>query len=369
MQIYFLRCGLGDRRIKMKISKDFCGGNIELTKLGGDTVYLKNELRDTTEDWFYWAFCVTGAAGRRIKFVFDDPLRVGYYGAAVSTDLENWRWSGTRLDGSSFEYTFAANENKLYFAHDFLYLPERLYKFAEHTDIELKTLCKSRKGRTIPYFKFGSGNRHIVLTARHHACESTGSYVLEGLLGSLAVSPLDDTTIFCLPMMDYDGVCDGDQGKFRAPHDHAREYDPNLTPLYETTAAMRKYIDEHNVICGFDFHSPWHLGGINDKVFIVRRKPERQKSEYEKFGRLLADSLTADALKYTPENDFPPNTEWNRDNSPNFANYIINKPCAKLAFTLETCYFGEADNIFSSDKAIALGSCFAKALRRYLKND
>lgn len=45
----------------MEITENFSGGNIEVLKIDGNTVYLKNELRDTAEDWFYWAFCVSGA--------------------------------------------------------------------------------------------------------------------------------------------------------------------------------------------------------------------------------------------------------------------------------------------------------------------
>ncbi len=70
-----------------------------------------------------------------------------------------------------------------------LYTPQMLFDFAAENGIEVKTLCKSRNGRDIPCFEFGSGERHIVLTSRHHACEATGSYVLEGLLCDLHNNP------------------------------------------------------------------------------------------------------------------------------------------------------------------------------------
>lgn len=349
----------------MEITKNFSGGNIEVLKIEDNTVYLKNELRDTAEDWFYWAFCVSGANGKTVKFVLDNQNRVGYYGAAVSHDLKNWEWSGTRIDGASFTYTFKENEDKVYFAHDMLYTPQMLFDFAEENGIEVKTLCKSRKGRDIPCFEFGSGKRHIVLTSRHHACEATGSYVLEGLLRELRKKPIENTTVFCVPMIDYDGVCDGDQGKSRKPHDHNRDYDPDTPSIYETTAAVRRYIDENKVTMGFDFHSPWHLGGVNDKAFIVRKLPEKN-AEYIKFGRLLTESIDSKSLKYDTKDDFLPNVEWNRTDGPTFANYILRKPDADVAFTLETCYFGEKDNIFSQEKAKELGRCFALALRRYI---
>lgn len=349
----------------MNITQKFPGGNISVIKIKGDTVFLKNEIRDSEGDWFYWAFCVTGAAGKTLKFVFDNKNRVGYYGAAVSHDLKNFKWSGSRIDGGSFVYHFSNEEDKVYFAHDFLYTGQMLFDFAKANGIEIRTLAKSRKGRDIPYFEFGNGKRHIVLTARHHACESTGSYVLEGLVKELHENPIEDTVIFCVPMVDYDGVCDGDQGKNRKPHDHNQDYDPSALPIYETTDIIRKYIEKNNVKMGFDFHSPWHLGGINDKVFVVRKRPEKN-AEYIRFGKLLTECITDDSVKYNTADDFLPNTEWNKPNGATFANYILRRPGADVAFTLEICYFGEKDNIFSAERARKLGSCFAEALRKYI---
>ena len=73
----------------MKIHNCFTGGNIRVIKTTDDEVFLENELRDTEGDWFYWAFKVSGAQGKKVKFIFDEPHRVGYFGAAVSLDLKN----------------------------------------------------------------------------------------------------------------------------------------------------------------------------------------------------------------------------------------------------------------------------------------
>ena len=50
----------------MKIHKEFIGGNITVVRIDGKDVYLENELRDTTVDWFYWAFCIEGAQGMEL---------------------------------------------------------------------------------------------------------------------------------------------------------------------------------------------------------------------------------------------------------------------------------------------------------------
>lgn len=78
----------------MLISKDFPGGNIWVISMEGDVVRLENEIRDTTEDWFYWAFHVTGCAGKTVTFDFSPKPWIGYWGPAVSHDLEAWTWGG-----------------------------------------------------------------------------------------------------------------------------------------------------------------------------------------------------------------------------------------------------------------------------------
>ena len=107
----------------ISIHGNFIGGNVCLKEISGDTVLLENELRDTEGDWFYWAFCVEGANGRTITFNMQ-KTRLGYWGPAVSRDLENWHWLDA-CEGDSFTYTFGENEDKVYFAHNMLYHPSR----------------------------------------------------------------------------------------------------------------------------------------------------------------------------------------------------------------------------------------------------
>ena len=124
----------------MRIHKEFCGGNIVVKEINGNIVILDNELRDTTEDWFYWAFCVEGAENQTYTFCFQNT-RVGYWGPAVSYDLVNWHWLN-QVEGDSFTYHFGANESKVYFAHSMLYHPNRFQRFAEKCNINVKELCK-----------------------------------------------------------------------------------------------------------------------------------------------------------------------------------------------------------------------------------
>lgn len=348
----------------MIIHGDFVGGNIKVEKSEGDVFYLNNELRDTEGDWFYWAFCVENAEGRTLTFKFPE-VRLGYYGPAVSHDCENWEWYGRLNPDRSFTYTFGENENKVYFAHNMLYHPDRFYRFAKEHGIEIQELCKSRKGRSVPYISFGSGDRLLMLTSRHHACESTGSYVLEGVLEEMMKNPVDNMRVVCVPFVDYDGVVDGDQGKNRNPHDHNRDYVIGSPSIYHETAAIRK-ISENGVEYAFDFHSPWHFVGENDKLFMVRKLKEKTP-EYELFGRLFEDSSNEKSLKYRVADDHPADYLWEKSDVSDFAGYMYKVAEAKFAGSLETAYFGIPDNIFTQDKAVETGHCFARALKLFDK--
>ena len=346
------------------VDADFTGGNILVEGIEGDHVRVERDVRDTGRDWFYWAFRVTGAAGRTLTFTFPSVLRIGFYGPAVSHDLENWTWLDQKDDAYSFTYTFAENENEVYFAHHMLYHPERFMRFAADRGLAVKTLCRTRGGNELPMVEFGEGERTIVLTARHHCCESTGNYVLEGALESLVGSVPDGYRVFCVPFVDYDGVMAGDQGKDRVPHDHARDYIDD--PIYPEIAAMMSYMKKHHAVFAFDFHSPYHWGEGNDFVYLIK-KFENKLDRLNRFGDLFMASLEEGSMPYRREWDYEPGTRWNAPEMPNLVCFVNKLPEADIAMTLETTYFGRPGTVkFSTDGAVALGRAFGNAIKKYI---
>lgn len=345
----------------INIHSDFVGGNIFVKEISGDTVYIENQLRDTEEDWFYWAFCVEGAEGRTITFQMQ-PKRLGYWGPAVSHDLEKWCWLDS-CNGDSFTYHFEKNESRVYFAHHMLYHPLHFSSLCQRLNIEAKELCKSRKGRSVPCLQLGEGEKSIIFTARHHACESTGSYVLDGVITELVQEPIENARVFIVPFADYDGVVDGDQGKSRIPHDHNRDYIE--VPIYPEVRAIRNQMEAYGCNFGFDLHSPWHKGGTNDKIFIVRNLSEKL-AEFDMFSAALEAEITNDSMKYFKKDDYPPCTGWNQPSSSFGYTTNTRKECW-LAFTLESAYFGTEDNKISGEKLVELGKCFARTVKRACK--
>ena len=349
----------------IRIHSDFEGGNVKVLRVEDDTVFLQNELRDTLTDWFFWSFCVEGAQGRTLTFTFDKKW-VGYFGAAVSRDYENWRWSETRISPYSFTYSFSYDESKVYFAHDMVYSIKNFNTLLSETGIKPDVLCLSRQGREVPLIRIGDGERKIFLTSRHHACESTGTYVLEGFIREYLVSQIENTELIIVPMVDYDGVICGDQGKNRAPYDHNRDYTDS--PIYPETSAIISLAKKENVVFAIDFHSPYHLKGINDKVFVVR-KYDSKRALFDRFGALLerycADS---DGMRYFLCDDMMPNTGWNADETPTSCSFFSSLSSCHLAFSLETAYFGTEDNKVSTRRLINEGRAVCRALSEYFKS-
>ncbi len=346
----------------MTIHKNFIGGNIAVEKIENDTVYLERELRDTEGDWFYWAFCAEGFEGRTMTFVFPNPHRAGRFGAAVSNDLQSWRWSENGT-GDRFTYTFGPEESRVYFAHNMVYSTSRFDSLCTAHGLTPEVFALSGKGRGIPAVRFGEGDKWILLTARHHACESTGSYVLEGMTESLLACLPGGYSVLVIPFVDYDGVLDGDQGKNRIPHDHNRDYIDH--PVYEVIERMMAFGREHKLVYTFDFHSPWHMGNENDYVFFSR-STEAMEPFTDRFGEYMKRETAGNELEYTGNWDVGPNEKWNDENSPNSKNYFSKQPGVKLSVTTETPYFGVEGGKISVNAMLELGYAFGRALAAYI---
>ncbi len=348
-----------------KIDNTFTGANCKIISLEEDRAIIDVQLRDTVTDWFFWCFKVEGANGKTITFQFENADRVGYFGPAISYDNLNWTWQYNQPNygGNCFTYTFRENESVVYFAHDMVYRPATFNDFASKNDFQIKTLCQSEKGRDIPYLDFGQGEQCILLTARHHACESSGNYVLEGVLENITKAFGDKYRILCIPFVDYDGVVDGDQGKNRNNHDHNRDYDENEIATYNSVRKIREFADSHKIKYAFDFHSPWHYWGVNDTVFFpfnCLESLERSK----KFSALLEKHSTINSLPHFAKDDVMPGDSWNTITAKGFGRYMSNLG-AELSFTLETTYFIASGVQFSPEKARQTGKNFVNALIEY----
>lgn len=249
-----LCCSVNSSTADVEIDAEYPGGNIIVGQIDADVINLRQDPRDTKRWWFYWNFRVRGAEGRTLTFRFTDRNVIGTRGPAVSfNEGRTWSWLGTKsIKGTSFRYSFAANAKSVRFAFSLPYQEADLARFLEQHEgnqyLGLHELCKTRKGRSVERIHIGNLNGQptyrVLITCRHHACESTASYVVEGMMAALLAETEDgkwfreDVEALVVPFMDKDGVEDGDQGKGRAPRDHCRDYSGES--LYPSVATLRK---------------------------------------------------------------------------------------------------------------------------------
>ena len=312
---------------------DMPAGNIIVDGVSGDTVKVRQDLRDS-KDWFYWAFRVRGAAGRTLNFKFTDKYGggpVGVRGPVVSTD--GGKTFSCPLDGKSrangFTYSFGPGEGDVLFYECHPYVRANWDAFvAKHAGamgrkFVVETLCKSRRGADVPRARFGCIDRapkfRIFMSARHHCSETMASWVLEGVGEAfLADDELgewlrDNVELMMVPFVDYDGAQAGDQGKVRKPHDHNRDY---TEFLYPETKAITEWIGMHaggRLDMFIDVHCPWVRGKYNEWLYTPWKDPKilPDVAAEKRFSQLL-EKLQCGSMRYRAADDLQFGKEWNK---------------------------------------------------------
>lgn len=321
----------------MNITADFEGGNIRLISIQDNIVNLEQQLKGTNGWWFYWFFKVENANSGKYTFKFHNKEVVCPNGPATSTDRINWSWHKDGfVDNSTFTYTFFEGESR-YFCFTIPYTKIDLDRFLNTvSNVSSFILCKSEDGRKVTALTFGNGKKDVFFTARHHACESTASFVLEGIIKYALNDPyfFDNFKFHVFPFVDFDGVVKGEQGKDRVPHDHNRDYIDN--PVYAFTRAIKEYAKNTEPIFYIDLHSPWKWGGDNDypHIFLsadIEPCPEMQyffSDALLKLSKNTAVQFRGRLNPHTPEKCTS-------------AKYFFKSDCkALLSITVETPYSG-----------------------------
>jgi hypothetical protein len=365
----------------IRIDNRHAGGNIRVLSVEEKRVVLEQELRDTSGWWFYWNFAAWAASPRTATFEFANGEVIGPWGPAVSEDGVHWRWLGASslLSRNEFRYTFQHVNERVFFCfcipyqlHHF----ERYYaRIAGYPNVKRGLLTESELLKPVPLLTLGNGevDRHMFFTARHHACESTPLYVLEGLIEALLTaesSPvLEQYLVHFIPFIDIDGVENGDQGKSRIPHDHNRDYTD--TPIYRSTTAMINYAKGVQPEIAIDFHGPFKWGERNDVPFFVNRHSPLKEEVNNLSGKLEQISgarSEADAIRHKSIHNLSMGEDWNQPNPATCASFF-ERSGARLACSFEFPYFGSADAApIAADNSRRFGHDFARALEQYVES-
>lgn len=195
------------------------------------------------------------------------------------------------------------------------------------------------------------------------------TYALEGILREVLDNPQDyvDFTFLAVPFVDKDGVEDGDQGKGRAPHDHARDYGPNA--IYPEVRANMELIMREQPVFIFDLHCPWVRSGDSEHVYFVGQKNQRIQAGIDRFSSMLSNEAPAD-FPTSPEDDIPFGTLWN--NAQNYSQgkpivpWAADLPWQPAAQSMEIPFANTHDITVNADSARHLGAALARTIRKFL---
>ena len=374
---------------KMKIDCDIPAGNIIVDRLDGPHATLLKDLRDTEGNWFYWKFRAFFDTPGVYSFTFGNGPAIGERGPAVSTDRgATWFWLGnetTKRDPDSFSYRYDGSPAKreVWFCMAIPYLQSNWEAFlAKKTGspfLMASSLCASRKGRPVERLSVSDGRyspakKRLLLTSRNHACEMMATYVLEGILdASLEESPFgrnfrDRFETIAIPFIDKDGVEDGDQGKYRRPHDHNRDYWE--TPVYPETTAVMDLVRAWKPDVSIDLHCPWlhDVGNPHGtaKLIHILFPPDGEGGEAtRRFGAALEKETPAE-VPYSNADGLPFGTRWNNDDTTPEQGFTCDQWCRKngveTAFCIEVPYAAVHERTFTPENARAFGKAIARSL-------
>gem|GEM_PF-546604 len=371
----------------IQIDTDYPGGNILVEKIWDDTVYIKPDVRDTRDWWFYWNFRVRGAADKILTFQFVGKNAIGVRGPAVSTDGgQTWAWLGKKtVKNNSFSYTFPDTARDVRFCFAIPYTQTNLKQFLKsydkHPHLSVNELCKTRKGRSTQRLHLGKldgePKYRILMTCRHHACEMTASFVLEGAL-EVMLSDSDagrwfqnNVEVTAIPFMDKDGVEDGDQGKNRIPHDHNRDYMGES--IYPSVRALREFAhrwSDGKLNVAVDLHCPYVSGPNNEMIYQVGNKDPQLWREQTKLAVIL-ESIQTGPLPYKASDNLPFGKAWNTGSYfgkyKSFRLWAQELPGMKLPTTFEIPYANAHGKSITATSARAFGRDLALALQQYLQ--
>lgn len=366
------------------VDKQLPAGNIVFERILNDTVYVHQELRGSKKAWFYWAFRVRGAQGKKLTFVFTKSFAICERGPVVSLD-KGKSYEYLAEEGStphSFTYTFPADAKEVWFSECHPYTPEMWEAFLKKPghigEFETGILCKSRKGRDVPFMRMTTKNtlpkKSVVVSARHHCSEAPATFVMEGFIATfLENSELgawlrDNIELTVVPFIDMDGAVEGDQGKWRLPHDHNRDY---VDFIYPETAAFASLMAETEPHIFMDFHNP-KLYKYNDNYIYTPYKEYNGVEEYN-FSALI-EKYQEGGLAYKTTDNMPYGVSWNSTSNYTQGMNVTSWVSANIK-TIEICRTFEIPFAYSNgelvypDKMRKFGHGLARALKAYVDGE
>ncbi|MFP3937769.1 MAG: M14-type cytosolic carboxypeptidase [Phycisphaerae bacterium] len=362
---------------------DFPGGNgflIELSETPeAATVRFAVEPKNCPEPlWFH--FRLTGLSGRRVRCVMTNPEQT-LGGADWSRNRPVFRPTGgdwrraplpeaLRTSGDRCEWAWDLDAgDTVEFANCYPYQPTDLESTLDDLgdSFRTETIGVTPDGRELVrvYSELPSAEKPaVLLAARHHAGETPGSWVLDGLLRRVAEdqSLRQAVTFWAIPIVNIDDAVAGSYGKDPYPHDCNRaygEYTQRRPEAFAITADARRLKSGCGRMFAADLHAPSHgeqrsyvpLHGWDGSDEI---NPIAQQFA-ERFRAAVPEQLRSPVPHVTPTGNYTrqPGMSFSR-----WMRNVLGVECVSL----ETSYQGNGKHYYTIDDYRTLGATLARTI-------
>lgn len=364
------------------LSNNLPAGNIKLVEINGNEAIITNEPRGTyKETWFYWKFTADLDAPGTYTFRFVNCRAIGPRGACVSIDHgKTWTWNGienANQENESFTFTCDAPMHDVQFCVSIPYLQENLDQFLESLPkdaVRIDTLTHTRHGRAVELITAGNPNatNAILLTTRHHCQEAMATFALEGIIDYVVKhqDQFENLTVMAVPFVDKDGALEGDQGKRRTPHDHARDYGERA--IYPETRAIMNLVQQRKPTLIFDLHCPWLRGGWNEHIYMVGRQNKYLQQGIDRFSEIL-EQFSPPSMPYKKADNIAFGQAWNtaanydEGNGMPIAFWGGTLPWKPYVLSMEIPFANVRERTITQDDARLFGNALARSITQFLQ--
>ncbi len=370
----------------ISLRTDFPGGNGQL--LNADKIKGKSVVRFAAEAkncplalWFH--FRISGLDGTGLRCVLTNPEQTldgaDWSGNCIVYRSGGAKWIRTKkperinVAGGRCEWAWdiEAGDDEIEVAFCFPYQLADLEATLDKLGgtFSSTTIGMTPAGRQIVrvFNQPGKGNLPgVFLTARHHAGETPGSWVLDGLLRRVAAEKRlhERITWWAVPFVNLDDVVDGSYGKDPYPCDCNRAYGPGFPRRVEVAAVMadiRRLQQAANCLFFADLHAPGHNEHKNYVPAYDWRKDSSDNSADEKefaerFCALCPEDIRSPLAYDTRQGALP--GPYSGFASQRWAATVLNID----AVVLETSYQGNGKTYYTIEDYRRIGAALAETI-------